>query len=72
MKHMRPTDKEELVVNPVTGKLDMVRIFDPNRIITAQRNSAGHILRTYDVETGQYLDDAPEVVTDLNGNLVTI
>ena len=67
----RPADREELVLNPVTGELDVVRIFDPNRIVTAQRNSAGHKFQTYDVQTGTYLEDGPRVVIDNNGNVVT-
>lgn len=68
----RPSDREELSLNPIYGKLDLIRQFNPDRIITAERNSAGHILQTYDVETGTYLADAPEVVTDMNGNVVTV
>lgn len=68
----RPADREELSLNPITGKLDLVRQFNPDRIIVAERNSAGHILKTFDPESGAYLEDAPEVVTDRDGNVITI
>lgn len=68
----RPADREELVLNPVTGKLDVVSQFNPNRIVTAERNSAGHKFVTYDFQTGQYLEDGPRVVVDGNGNVVTM
>jgi hypothetical protein len=68
----RPADREELSLNPIYGKLDLVRQFNPDRIITAERNSAGHLLKTFDPETGTYLEDAPQVVTDRNGNVVTV
>jgi hypothetical protein len=42
-------DKDELVINPITGKLDTVRTFNPDRIVVAQRNSAGRILKTVEV-----------------------
>lgn len=72
MKHKRPHDKEELVLNPLTGKLDMVRIFNPNRIVTAQRNSAGHKVATFDVQTNSYLEDGPVIVTDEDGNVIVM
>lgn len=68
----RPADREELVLNPITGKLDVVTQFNPNRIVTCERNSAGHKFQTYDVQTGTYLEDGPRVVIDMNGNVVTM
>lgn len=72
MKHKRPHDRDELILNPITGELDMVRTFDPNRIVTANRNSAGHKFSTYDVQTSSYLEDGPRVVIDNEGNVVTM
>jgi hypothetical protein len=66
-----PKDREELVLNPITGKLDVVRIFNPDRIVTAERNSAGHRFQTWDAASGTFIDDAPVVVIDNNGNVVT-
>lgn len=69
---IRPSDRDELVLNPITGKLDMVRIFNPDRIVTCERNSAGHKFQTFDVQTQNYLEDGPRVVIDQYGNVVTM
>jgi hypothetical protein len=69
---IRPSDRDELVLNPITGKLDMVRIFNPDRIVTCERNSAGHKFQTFDVQTQKYLEDGPRVVIDQYGNVVTM
>lgn len=68
----RPSDREELVLNPTTGKLDMVRIFNPDRIITHERNAAGTKLMTYDYASGTHIEAGPEVVVDQYGNVVTV
>lgn len=68
----RPADREELSLNPITGKLDLVRQFNPDRIVTAKRNSAGHKFQTFDVQTQNYLEDGPRVVIDEDGNVVTM
>jgi hypothetical protein len=72
MSNNSPRDKEELVLNPITGQLDVVRNFNSDRIVTAQRNSAGHIFHTWDPAYGVFLEDGPRVVIDNNGNVVTI
>jgi hypothetical protein len=68
----RPADREELSLNPITKKLDLVRQFNPDRIVTANRNSAGHKFQTYDVQTNNYLEDGPRVVIDNDGNVVVM
>lgn len=68
----RPSDREELSLNPITGKLDLVRQFNPDRIVTAERNSAGTKFATFDKASETFLDDGPRVVIDLNGNVVTM
>ena len=70
-KPKRPNDREELVLNPVTGDLDLVRIFNADRIVTAERNSSGHKFHTFDIQSKTYLEDGPRVVIDNNGNVVT-
>ncbi len=65
-------DFEELVLNPITGKLDMVTITNFNKIVTAERNSAGIKFVTYNPDSGQFIEDGPRVVIDLNGNVVTV
>jgi len=67
---VRPADREEFSLNPITGQLDLVRIFDPNRIITHERNAAGSLLSTYDSFSGTQIADGPKVVVDNNGNVV--
>lgn len=69
-----PKDKDELVINPITGKLDTVRTFNPDRIVVAQRNSAGRVFKTVEVYNSKeiiFLEDCPQIVTDNNGNVVT-
>jgi hypothetical protein len=67
----RPADREELVINPTTGKLDVVRIFDPNRIVTHERNAAGTKLMTWDAASQTFIEDGPDIVIDQYGNVVT-
>jgi hypothetical protein len=66
-----PKDKTQLVINPVTGKLDMVRIFNPNRIVASQFNGLGQPRVIYNPETGTYISDGATVVIDNNGDVVT-
>lgn len=66
-----PKDKEELVYNPITGKLDVVKTFNPDRIVTAQRNAAGQTFMTWDPVSETFIEDGPRVVTDNEGNVVT-
>lgn len=66
-----PKDKEELVLNPITGKLDIVKTFNPDRIITAQRNAAGQKFMTWDVASESFIEDGPRIITDEEGNVVT-
>lgn len=72
MAKRRPKDKEELVLNPITGKLDMVRKFDPDRIVTNSRNAAGSLLMTYDPGSNTHIPMDDVVVTDNDGNVVVV
>ena len=67
-----PRDREELILNPVTGKLDMVRSFNVDRIVTSGYNAAGTPRVTYDIASHSFIDAQFEVVCDLNGNVVSI
>ena len=67
---LRPADRDELVINPILGTLDVVRIFDPNRILTHERNSSGTLYSTFDTANGVQVSDGPRVVVDNNGNVV--
>lgn len=68
----RPSDREELSLNPITKKLDLVRQFNPDRIITHERNVAGTLLSTYDYASDSHIIAGPDVVVDQYGNVVTV
>ncbi|CAB4125118.1 hypothetical protein UFOVP53_63 [uncultured Caudovirales phage] len=64
--------------NPLTGLLDLVNppasatpTFDPNTIVTHERNGAGTKLMGYDPASGTHVEMAAQVVIDNNGNVVT-
>ena len=63
-------DKEELVLNPITGQLDLVNKFNPDRILTHRMNPAGNPRVTYDLNSGLWVTDDDTIVTDSNGNVV--
>ena len=63
-------DKDELILNPVTGQLDMVRTFNANRIVTDDLNSAGNPLMVYDMQSGLYVSAGFQIVTDEFGNVI--
>jgi hypothetical protein len=65
-------DKETILFNPITGKLDMALKFNPDRIVTNERNSAGTMLMTYEMSSGLFIMMDPVVVTDNNGNVVVV
>jgi hypothetical protein len=65
-------DKIGIVFNPLSGQFDMVKTFNPNRIVTNTYNQAGNKLKIYDVVSGLYLDLGPQVVTDNDGNVVVV
>lgn len=67
-----PKDKQELVLNPVTGQLDTVQKFNVDRIITHSCFPTGYKLKMYDPESGAYVESDDLEVTDSNGNLVVI
>jgi hypothetical protein len=64
-------DKQELVLNPITGKLDMVQIFNENRIVTHSNFSTGNQLQIYDPKSGAFVDMGFLIVTDEEGNVIT-
>lgn len=65
-------DKETILFNPITGKLDMALKFNPDRIVCNERNSAGTLLMTYEPSSGLFIPMDPVVVTDNNGNVVVV
>lgn len=66
-----PKDQLTAVINPFTGQLDMVRNFEPNRVITHSCNPAGNPLTVYDPVSGAYFPSDDSVVTDNQGNVIT-
>lgn len=64
-------DQIATVLNPITGQLDMVQKFNPNRIVTHNFNQSGNALVIYDPVTGLYQPMDALVVTDIQGNVVT-
>ena len=67
---MSVKDKEELVLNPVTKKLDMVVKFNPDRILTAELNAAGNPRMIWDAVSQSFIADGPDIVVDNKGNVV--
>lgn len=65
-------DKNAIDFNPITGKFDLVRKFNPDRIVTNERNAAGTPLMTYDPASGQHIQADASVVTDEEGNVVVV
>ena len=65
-------DKQELVLNPTTGKLDTINKFNEDRILTHSRSSTGSKLKLFDPETNSYVDMGDLIITDENGNVVVV
>lgn len=65
-------DKETILFNPITGKLDMALKFNPDRIVTHERSSTGYMLMNYDPASGTHILADPAIVTDNNGNVVVV
>ena len=65
-------DKVKFEFNPITGELDLVSVFNTDRIITHQRNAAGHPLMTFDPVSGTHIEMDPLVVVDNNGNVIAV
>ena len=72
VKDKNVKDKTTFDFNVITGQLDLVRKFNPNRIVTNERNAAGTKRMTYDAASGMHLDDGPSIVTDEDGNVVVV
>ena len=66
-----PQDKQKFLFNPVTGQLDLVLQFNPDRILTASLNSAGQPRLIWDPVSSTFIEDGATVVVDNAGNVVT-
>jgi hypothetical protein len=69
---VKENDQTKYVFNPFTGELDVVVKFNPDRIVTNALNSAGFPKVTWNPESNSYVPDGPDVVVDLNGDVVVI
>ena len=55
-----PKDKIQFVFNPFTGKLDAVKQFNPDRIVTASLNSAGSPRLVWDPVSSTFVEDGAD------------
>jgi len=65
-----PKDQIKYVFNPITGQLDAVLQFNPDRIVTASLNAAGQPRLIWDPVSQSYIEDGATVVVDSEGNVV--
>lgn len=65
-------DKTALDFNYLTGKFDLVRKFNPDRIVTNRLNAAGTKRMTYDAASQTHIEDDADIVTDMDGNVVVV
>jgi hypothetical protein len=72
VENKRVNDKTKYEFNPLTGEFDLVVKFNPDRIITAERNAAGTTNVVYDMASGTYMAMEPQIVTDNNGNVIVV
>jgi hypothetical protein len=54
----------------VQTAIDILKSRNPFSMVTHQRNSAGHILSTYDIASNSHIASAPLVVVDSHGEIV--
>ena len=64
-------DKLKFELNPITGELDLVKEFNPDRILSHSLNPAGNKIMQYDPISATYFEAGPEIVFDNDGNVVT-
>lgn len=65
-------DKTAYDYNVFTDELDLIRKFNPDRIVTSEYNSAGSRNMIYDPASRTFIDAGPSVVVDNNGNVVVV
>lgn len=70
-KIQKAYDREELTLNPITGKLDVIRIYNVDRVLTSDYIHTGARRRSYDPSTNTYFRDNPVVIVDNEGNVVS-
>ncbi len=70
VKNKTVKDKTALDFNYITGKLDLVRKFNADRIVTHERTNTGAPLMEYDIYSNSFVAAGPKVVVDNEGNVV--
>jgi hypothetical protein len=65
-------DKTKIVLNPITGELDVVLKFNENRIVTHRYNAAGTLNMIFDPASGTFIDMGDQVVVDSDGNVIVV
>jgi hypothetical protein len=68
-----PNDKIKYIYNPLEGTgLTPTAKFNTDRILTTTLNSAGQPKVTWNETTSSYVPDGPDVLVDINGNVLTV
>lgn len=65
-------DKIKIEFNPITGELDLISEFNPDRVVTHQLTPFANPLQLFDPVQNVYFPLGDQVVTDSNGNVVVI
>ena len=65
-------DKKKMVINPITGKVDVVAEFNTSKIITHSKNQMGNDIVFFDPNFNIYVPADDMVVTDNEGNVVSL
>lgn len=68
----KPKDKIKIEFNPITGELDLISEFNPNRIVTHEMTQFGNKLVSYDPAYQTYYESGPQTVYDSDGNVVVV
>jgi hypothetical protein len=59
-----------LGANEVQTAIDILKMRNPFAAVTHRCNAAGHILKTYDEGSDSHLASDPNMVIDVNGDIV--
>lgn len=68
----KPKDKLKYEFNMITGQLDLVLEFNPNKIVTHELTPFGNSRMSFDPITNSYYEAGPDMVCDSNGSVVVI
>lgn len=65
-------DFEKILINYITGKLDLAIEFNANRIVTHERGITGRPLMDYDAALDRHVVAGPRAITDNDGNVIVV